>query len=155
MKMKRYLFEPQYKRSLMATKRWIAFTKSQSRYAYFITLTYFGGRKEAPENDVVPFCINLSNILKQEIYVDGVYWDWNEDSRKHSHIHLIVGCCSEIQSPVVKVAWNKGILQVKPYDHDLNGFYYLIKGGNKLPHLPYPFKNHVFKPSQQRRRRFK
>lgn len=153
--MKRYIFENLSKRSLMASKRWVAFKKSNPKYAYFLRLSFKGERKSLPENAIVPFCINLANHIGHEIYVDGVYWDGSEDSRRNTHIHLVVGCAFQLKSPEVKVAWSKGIIDFAIYDMSIEVFNYMFRGEPKLPHLPIAFKDHVFKPSQQRTRRFR
>lgn len=153
--MKRYIFDTQARRSVLATTRWAAFLKADFEYSYFITLTYYGQRKALPEDDVVPFCIRLANFIGAKIYVDGVSWDNNEDKRKHSHIHLVVGSNTELKRPDVKVVWSHGIIDFQHYDLRLDGFKYLITGGNKLPHLPLVWKNNIFTPGLVRKNRFK
>lgn len=157
--MSHYIFEPIHKRGLRASKRWISFLswceKNKAKNRYFITLTFRGGSKANPEQEAKRFAIGLSNHLKSKIYVDGACWDKSCDSRKHTHIHLIVGSQSEIKKSVVKSSWNRGIIDFQLYDDNQDGFTYIFKGSStKLPHIPITWKTNIFKPSMKRVARF-
>tara|TARA_R100000805_G_C3570493_1_gene76758 strand:- start:356 stop:766 length:411 start_codon:yes stop_codon:yes gene_type:complete len=132
--------------------------KQKATHRYFITLTPRGGATANPETEAKKFSIALSNQLGKPIYVDGACWDKTCDARKNTHIHLIVGCKSEIKKSVVKSAWHRGIIHFQPYDDCLDGFTYIFKGSaTKLPHIPITWKKpngNVFHPSCKRLARF-